>query len=235
MRQRVAPLVAPAAFAVATAVLALAGGGRLSAPSPLHLGSWVDEVGPIVAAMSLVRLAALAAASVLLVTTAVSAGARLVGARRVADAVDAALPAPVRGLLAGLAGIGAVGAMVVGAAGQSSLGAAASAPEVERLVRLADDPPQPPPVETMSVLADEPQAPAAQPQEDRRRAEWTVEPGDSFWSIAEEVLADRLGRAPTDVEIIPFWRSVIDANRDRLRTGDADLVYPGQVFVVPPS
>ena len=65
--------------------------------------------------------------------------------------------------------------------------------------------------------------------------EWRVEPGDHLWGIAEETLTDHLGRSPTDVEIEPYWRRLIAANRDRLvNPGDADLILPGQVFVLPP-
>jgi nucleoid-associated protein YgaU len=59
--------------------------------------------------------------------------------------------------------------------------------------------------------------------------EWVVAPGESFWSIAEEVVGD----APAgDVET--YWRSLIEANRDRLVSPSPDLIRPGQVFVLPP-
>ncbi len=64
---------------------------------------------------------------------------------------------------------------------------------------------------------------------------WTVAPGDTFWSIAAEVIGDELGRAPEDDEIIPYWSMVIDANVDRLvDPGNPDLIYPDQEFVLPP-
>jgi nucleoid-associated protein YgaU len=62
---------------------------------------------------------------------------------------------------------------------------------------------------------------------------WSVEPGESFWSIAVEVLADRWGRIPTDGEVGPYWRALVEANADRLVTGDPDLLYAGQVLVLP--
>jgi hypothetical protein len=59
-------------------------------------------------------------------------------------------------------------------------------------------------------------------------------PGDHLWGIAEQELARRLGRPPTDDEVAPYWRAVIDANRDRLAVpGDPDLILPGQVIVLP--
>ena len=63
---------------------------------------------------------------------------------------------------------------------------------------------------------------------------YTVEPGDSLWSIAERVLIDRTGAESTDGEIADYWASVIDANRDRLVDPDnPDLILPGQVMLVP--
>ncbi|MDQ4091631.1 MAG: hypothetical protein M3163_15240, partial [Actinomycetota bacterium] len=63
---------------------------------------------------------------------------------------------------------------------------------------------------------------------------WTVKPGECFWSIADEVLTARLGRAATDAEIVPYWRRLIEANRHELAQRDnPDLVFPAQVFVIP--
>ncbi len=64
---------------------------------------------------------------------------------------------------------------------------------------------------------------------------WTVRPGECFWSIADDVLAQAWGRAPSDAEIVPYWRSLIDANRHLLKDrSNPHLVFPGQVFAVPP-
>lgn len=62
-----------------------------------------------------------------------------------------------------------------------------------------------------------------------------VEPGDHLWKISEEHLAGVLGRSAEDGEIDPYWRSVIEANRDRLRSGDPDLIYPGETVALPPA
>jgi nucleoid-associated protein YgaU len=64
--------------------------------------------------------------------------------------------------------------------------------------------------------------------------EVTVATGDNFWDLAEGELSHAWGRAPTDAEVVPHWQSLIEANRDRLAPpGDPDLIYPGQLFVVP--
>lgn len=65
-------------------------------------------------------------------------------------------------------------------------------------------------------------------------ATWDVAEGDHFWAIAEQTLQDAWGRAPTDSQIAPYWRDLVEANGDRLLPPhDPDLVYPGQQFVVP--
>lgn len=65
-------------------------------------------------------------------------------------------------------------------------------------------------------------------------ATWDVERGDHFWGIAEAALAESWGRAPTDAEIDPYWRQLVEANRDGLLPpGDPNLIYPSQQLTVP--
>lgn len=53
-----------------------------------------------------------------------------------------------------------------------------------------------------------------------------VVPGDSLWTIAEDALA-----ASSDERAVrEYWLRVIDANRSQLRSGDPDLIYPGEVI-----
>ena len=81
-------------------------------------------------------------------------------------------------------------------------------------------------------------APAAEPAQAAQPASpatWTVVPGECFWSIAEDVLTRAWGRAPTDAEIVPYWRTLIEANRGSLADrANEDLIFPAQTFVVPP-
>lgn len=63
---------------------------------------------------------------------------------------------------------------------------------------------------------------------------YQVQRGDHLWSIAEDVLKQRTGRAIVpDHEIAPFWRSLIDTNKDSLRSGNPDLIYPGEMLTIP--
>ncbi len=65
-------------------------------------------------------------------------------------------------------------------------------------------------------------------------SEVTVEPGDSFWSLAEEQLAASTGVDPTDGETAPYWFTMIEANQDRLvQPGNPNLILPGQQLCAP--
>lgn len=57
-----------------------------------------------------------------------------------------------------------------------------------------------------------------------------VAAGDNLWAIA----AADLGGSASLAQIHSRWRTIIEANRDRLRSGDPDLVYPGERIVLPP-
>lgn len=60
-----------------------------------------------------------------------------------------------------------------------------------------------------------------------------VQPGDHLWKISAARLAQDLGRHATDAEIWPYWRNVIHSNLPMLRSGDPDLIYPGEVIELP--
>ena len=60
-----------------------------------------------------------------------------------------------------------------------------------------------------------------------------IRPGDNMWKLAEAHLERLAGRPVADHEIAPYWVKVIEANRDRIRSGDPDLIFPGEVLVLP--
>ncbi len=75
---------------------------------------------------------------------------------------------------------------------------------------------------------------AATTATDDAPGEVVVEKGDHFWAIADEALTEAWGRAPTDVELTPYWAEVVAANEDRLLPPeDPNLIYPDQRFVLP--
>lgn len=62
-----------------------------------------------------------------------------------------------------------------------------------------------------------------------------VQSGDSLWLIAERHLTTRLGHAPTQEEMRAHWRATIDANLPALRSGNPDLIHPGEIITLPPA
>ena len=53
--------------------------------------------------------------------------------------------------------------------------------------------------------------------------------GDHLWKISSRYLATR---SPA-TEVAPYWLRVIETNRPTLRSGDPDLIYPGEVVRLP--
>ena len=62
---------------------------------------------------------------------------------------------------------------------------------------------------------------------------YTVRRGDNLWSIAAEHLSEVI-EVPSRSEVAHYWRTVISANEEHLRSGDPDLIFPGEVIALPP-
>ncbi|HAS10334.1 MAG TPA: hypothetical protein DCS55_07435 [Acidimicrobiaceae bacterium] len=220
--------------------LRLAARGELMAP-PLgsldRLTAWADAHEPAAAAMAFVRLLAEVSVWYVLALSAVhvaSSALRVAGGHRLADAL--ALPGVRRLVHAGL-GVGLAAASTVG--GQDEVGA----PDAVTMTPVAEAP---------LVTQHRVEAPAGTATMRPHRPStgeggtavmtptpiprtWTVAAGESFWSTAEELLADAWGRPPSDAEVDPFWRTLVEVNRGRLvDPADPDLIHSGQVFEVPP-
>jgi hypothetical protein len=209
--------------------LRLAATGDLAPPplaSPDDLGSWADARSPVASAVALVRLSAELAVWYLLGLS-------------VLHAVAARRPGGGSGVVARLAPVGALRLVRAGL----GLGLVASVTVQPSGALAASVPPgtatmQPLPEEgssgTARMVPQAPTATLATPAPLRPPAQHRVEAGESFWTIATDVLGQAWGRPATDAEVDPFWRALVDANRDRLVSDDPDLVLPGQVFEVPP-
>ena len=57
---------------------------------------------------------------------------------------------------------------------------------------------------------------------------YVVQPGDNFWRIAA-------GEVSPGTDVAPYWRRLVDENRDTIRSGDPDLIYPGEQISMPPQ
>jgi hypothetical protein len=63
---------------------------------------------------------------------------------------------------------------------------------------------------------------------------WRVELGDHLWAIAAETLADA-GFGHDEEDVLAYWSRLVAANRARLvDPANPDLLFPGQVLVLPP-
>ncbi len=95
--------------------------------------------------------------------------------------------------------------------------------------------PQPPPVEVPIVFdATNDSSPPEIVIVADATLEVVVRPGDNLWELAARRVNSVMGRPAADHEVAPYWVELINANNDRLRSGDPDLVYPGEVIVLPP-
>jgi hypothetical protein len=61
---------------------------------------------------------------------------------------------------------------------------------------------------------------------------YLVQPGDNLWSIAAADLRER-DPAAEPAEIARYWRRVVAHNAASIRSGDPDLIFPGETIVLP--
>lgn len=80
---------------------------------------------------------------------------------------------------------------------------------------------------------DTPQTPVTTPVETSSSTSYTVVNGDNFWNIAKVQLEKNLGRPASNSEVANYWVKLIDANKGNIRSGDASLIFAGEVFTLP--
>lgn len=251
------PLVTAWAAALCAVALWWLGRGVLATP-PVHdagaLGRWLRDTDPVAAAFATARATASLLAAYLAVTLTTATVAERAKRPAIAAAARRLVPATFRPLVGVVAATSVTASVAaIGAprptAPAIATAAAAVAPIVETatLERVGPAPTDDPgaiPTTTSAtaigsaidtVTVERPTATAVAPAAPALVETWTIAPGDHLWAVAAETLADHWHRAPTDREITPYWRTLVEANRDRLVDRDhPDLVLPGQVFVLPP-
>ncbi len=62
---------------------------------------------------------------------------------------------------------------------------------------------------------------------------WIVRSGEHFWSIATSHVGHTLGHPPTAPQVVEYWKSLVDANLEVIRSGNPDLIHPGEVLELP--
>ncbi len=62
---------------------------------------------------------------------------------------------------------------------------------------------------------------------------WVVRSGEHFWSIATSHVGDTLGHPPTAPQVVEYWKTLVAANLSVIRSGNPDLIHPGEVLELP--
>src|SRR4029450_9019768 len=153
---------------------------------------------------------ALAAIGYLLAITVLVVASRLLSVRGLTVLAQRVTPGVVRRLASGGGGLGLALGSLLGSVPAPGL---ASAPDPPTMVAASDRPPRSESdvlgidpsgdSATMTGLGGAPRGgrarePGPAPPQPADDSTWVVEPGDSFWSIAEDVLTPRGGPAPSD-------------------------------------
>ena len=86
------------------------------------------------------------------------------------------------------------------------------------------DPPRPEPL-TVGI-----QSTADEPASSRTHV---VAPGENLWAISHDTLHAQLERTPSDQEITSYWVALINSNQPNLRSGNPDLIFPGESIELP--
>lgn len=240
--RRVAGLLLTLAAELATVWSLTTIGARPELALPRHhVGAWLQTRPPADVLIALLRGVALVGAWWLLAGTVlyvVAVASRIPGALRAVR--WATLPAVRRIVDAAFAASLATGAVLA-----PTVASAATSPgpppttlvrdgrggQLASLPATAPNPaPAPPPTPAPVAASSTPSVPSV-------ATEVVVAPGDSLWELAAQQLARTTGRpraAVVDVEIAPYWARVCDRNRDSLRSGDPNLVFPGERVTMPP-
>ena len=62
---------------------------------------------------------------------------------------------------------------------------------------------------------------------------YLVRPGDNLWRVAATRVQAASRSEATERMVAAYWRQLIDANIASLRSGDPNLIYPGEILTMP--
>lgn len=63
--------------------------------------------------------------------------------------------------------------------------------------------------------------------------DYRVAAGDHMWNIARRLLTLSMPAPPATGQIASYWVDLVEANRETIRSGDPDLIYPGETLFLP--
>lgn len=231
---------------VAIAVLHHLGSAGWAAIDWSDLTGWATAARPEDALAAVLRLVSLAVAYWILGATLLTVLARRGRSRGLVGLSRAVTPAALRRLVeravVGAAAAGLLAALVPGTpqtgAAHASVPPPLAAPAPPGLAPPAStapvsDAPPPAPLPVQPAPG-----PAARPAPtDARGTSHTVVGGEHLWGIARDHLASVRGVGPASLdtaEIARHWVRVVEVNRGTIRSGDPDLIHPGERLVLPP-
>jgi len=220
---------------------------------------WLASTPPQDAVAAVLRLVATAAAWWLLATTGLYLAARLTRVPAMVRALEWTTPRAARRLIDRAAVLSVIASLASGTgafAGGSNpptplVAVAGGQPGILPLpgTRLGTQPqpsPEPLPVPVPPAASVPPAVPvppvAPIPESSALRegaappgppARHTVQRGDNLWTIAADHLADS-GITLSNGRIAPYWKELIQENRSGLRSGNPDLIFPGETITLPP-
>jgi hypothetical protein len=234
---------APAVL-VACEALALAGLHRLGSVDGFaiprrDLTQWLRDTPSEDVLLAAIRLAALVAAWWLLATTLAYIAARLAHLHGAARAIGWATCPAVRRWVDRAAAVSIMTASALGAARPAAAGPPPTTSPVPPVVidldhRDRSGDARLPPVSVRTgqrvdapplPTTPPPPPPTAPPPAPAPRGTHRISPGEHLWSIAATYAAD----------VAPYWRRLVALNRPHLRSGDPNLVYPGETIELPPG
>ena len=207
-------------LALEVGALALLYRGGLPSVEWSDAGAWLDRTPPEDAILAIVRSVALVATWYLVAATLL-----------VTVASVTRIPALLRGVrLVSLPGlrraIEGVAAMTLATAPILNTAPAFASPAAHTVVRTELPAYTPTPAGDGSPYEPVPAGDVIEPE----RIVHVVVAGDSLWSIAEAAVPADTADRSTAVDA--YWRSLVELNAATIRSGDPDLIFPGEVIIL---